>query len=94
MNHDEKQYRKAVALRYRADKNRAPQVTAKGRGLMAEKIIELARKSGVPVHQDVDLVQILSRLDVNDEIPPETYIIVAEILAWIYRMNQKAASQE
>ena len=79
--------KRAVALRYDRHRDQAPRVTAKGRGPVAEKIIELARQAGVPVKEDHDLVEVLSHLDLNAEIPPETYVVVAEILAWVYRVN-------
>lgn len=85
-----KKRRKTVAIRYDEKKDQAPRVTAKGEGLLAERILELAKEAGVPVREDADLVEVLSRLDLNEEIPPETYVIVAEILAWIYKLNQKA----
>ncbi len=80
---------KAVALRYDKESNRAPVVIGKGEGLIAERIIALAREHDIPVHADADLLEILSRLKINEEIPPETYILVAEILAFIYRANEK-----
>ncbi|VAW33681.1 Uncharacterized homolog of the cytoplasmic domain of flagellar protein FhlB [hydrothermal vent metagenome] len=80
---------KAVALRYDQESNRAPVVIGKGEGLIAERIIALAREHDIPIHADADLVEILSRLKVNEEVPPETYILVAEILAFIYRANEK-----
>ncbi len=87
---DEKQARrKAVALKYIPKKDRAPKVTAKGSGLIAEKIIELAREHGIPLKEDPALVQILAQLDLYQEIPPAVYIIVAEILAFVYSMNKK-----
>ena len=87
---DEKQARrKAVALKYTPKKDRAPKVTAKGSGLIAEKIIELAREHGIPLKEDPALVQILAQLDLYQEIPPSVYIIVAEILAFVYSMNKK-----
>ncbi|HVO95158.1 MAG TPA: EscU/YscU/HrcU family type III secretion system export apparatus switch protein, partial [Terriglobales bacterium] len=60
---------------------------AKGRGYLADKILELARLHNIPIRQDKNLVQILSRLDLGDEIPPEVYRVVAEILAFIYRLS-------
>ena len=80
---------KAVALRYDNESSRAPVVIGKGEGLIAERIIALAREHDIPIHADADLVEILSRLKMNEEIPPETYILVAEILAFIYRTNEK-----
>lgn len=83
------QSKQAVALRYRPGESSAPKVTAKGRGYLAEQILDLARKHNVPVREDKDLLQVLSRLDLNQEIPHEVYRAVAEILAFIYRMSQQ-----
>jgi flagellar biosynthesis protein len=82
-------FRQAVALHYLPKVDRAPKVTAKGSGPVAGKIIELAKKHGIPIQEDPALVQILAQLDFNQEIPPSVYGVVAEILAFIYRMNQK-----
>lgn len=79
--------KKAVALRYRPSENRAPRVTAKGQGKIAEKIIELARQHDVPIEDNPDLVEILSKVDLFAEIPPEIYAAVAEILAFVYRLK-------
>lgn len=80
---------KAVALKYTPKVDRAPKITAKGSGLIAEKIIEMAKKHKIPIREDPALVQILSQLDFNQEIPPSVYGIVAEILAFIYSANNK-----
>jgi flagellar biosynthesis protein len=79
--------RAAVALQYNAATDSAPKITAKGHGVVAEKIIALARQNGVPLRQDPDLVQVLSQLDLRQEIPPSLYQVVAELLAFIYRLN-------
>jgi len=81
--------KKAVALKYDREKDTAPRVTAKGTGLIAEKIVELAEKEGIPITEDPDLVTALAQLDFHDEIPPELYRAVAEILAFAYRINSK-----
>ncbi len=81
--------RQAVALRYEPKKEAAPRLVAKGRGYLAEKIIELARLYDIPIRQDKKLLQILSRLDLEEEIPPEVYKAVAEILAFIYRLSNR-----
>ncbi|MFQ5740289.1 MAG: EscU/YscU/HrcU family type III secretion system export apparatus switch protein [Acidobacteriota bacterium] len=78
---------KAVALRYDPDHSGAPRVTAKGEGLLAEKLIEIAKKHGVPIREDRNLVQVLSQLDLDREIPPQLYVAVAEILAFVYRVS-------
>ncbi|HRR41912.1 MAG TPA: EscU/YscU/HrcU family type III secretion system export apparatus switch protein [Syntrophales bacterium] len=79
----------AAAIRYNPLKDSAPRLTAKGSGLIAEKIIDLAKKHGIPVREDPALVQVLSSLEIDQEIPPELYRTVAEILAFIYRMNNR-----
>ena len=76
---------KAVALKYETEKDSAPRVVAKGRDVIAEKIIETARAHNVPLYEDKNLVQVLEALDLDTEIPPELYRAVAEVLAFIYR---------
>jgi len=80
---------KAAALKYIAGKDRAPRVTAKGSGILAQKIIELAQKHGIPVKEDPVLMEILAKLDFYQEIPPSIYVVVAEILAFVYSMNNR-----
>jgi flagellar biosynthesis protein len=80
---------KAAALKYERGVNAAPQVVAKGSGLIAEKIISLAMENGVPVHEDHNLIEILSTIDLYEEIPAELYKAVAEILAFVYKMSGK-----
>jgi len=80
--------RKAVALRYNEAKEAAPRVIAKGAGLIAERILEIARENGVQTYEDPDLVAILSKLDINTQIPEELYRAVAEVLAFVYRVNK------
>ena len=84
--------KKAVALRYDQEKEAAPKVIGKASGLLAEKLIEIANEHGIPIHEDTDLVEILSRLDLQQEIPPTTYVVVAEILAFVYRTNERYRS--
>lgn len=81
--------RRAVALKYDMGKDRAPRVTAKGKGYLAEKIIEVAEEHGIPLHEDRELSQVLEALDLDTEIPTELFQAVAEVLAFIYRMNKK-----
>ncbi len=86
---EKKSMPKAVALKYIPQKDRAPKVTAKGSGFLAQKIIDLAQKHGIPIKEDPALIQILAQLDLNQEIPPAVYIIVAEILVFVYSLNKK-----
>jgi flagellar biosynthesis protein len=85
---DEK--RKAVALRYDKEQDAAPRVTAKGEGFVADKIIELASESGVQLYEDAALVEVLSAVDLEREIPEELYKAVAEVLAFIYMLDNNA----
>lgn len=78
----------AAAIKYDATKNRAPEVAASGQGAIAEKIIEIAREKGIPIQYDPDLVQVLAKLKVGSEIPVELYRAVAEILAYVYSLNE------
>lgn len=81
--------KKAAALRYKRGQDRAPVLVAKGKGVLAERIIELARELGIPLKEDPKVVEMLSALELNREIPPELYKAVAEILVFIYRMSEK-----
>jgi flagellar biosynthesis protein len=85
----ENKLKKAVALKYEPGQDSAPKMTAKGQGLIAERIIELAKKEGIPIQEDPDLVRALVQLDFMEEIPPELYRSVAEILAFVYGLNRK-----
>ena len=89
MDQKTKDRQQAVALRYQPERDRAPKLVAKGQGYLAEKILELARQHHIPVREDKNLLQILSRLDLNQEIPAEVYKAVAEILAFIYRLSNR-----
>lgn len=78
----------AVALKY-APGDQAPKVVAKGRGLIADEIIARAKEHGVFVHESPELVTLLSQVDIDDHIPPALYVAVAELLAWLYQVEQK-----
>ena len=79
--------KQAIALEYNPS-DEAPKVIATGKGILAEKIIEKARESDVPVHRDDKLADTLSRLDIGDMIPPELYEVVAEILVFVDSMDK------
>lgn len=82
----------AVALAYRAGRA-APTVVAKGRGLLAEAIIERAKEAGVYVHESSELVSLLMQVDLDQHIPPQLYLAVAELLAWLYRLEHGMVDQ-
>jgi flagellar biosynthesis protein len=77
----------AVALAYHAG-DVAPKVVAKGRGVVAQMIIERAKEAGIYVHESRELVSLLMQVDLDERIPPELYLVVAELLAWLYRLEQ------
>ena len=85
---------KAVALKYVPKQDRAPKVTAKGSGVVADKIIQLAKEHGIPIKEDPALTEVLSQLDFYQEIPPSVYTVVAEILAFVYSMNNRWSSSQ
>lgn len=87
MTDDRSRIEQAVALLYDSAKSTAPKVVASGRGALAAKIIEKARESGVQIVEDPDLLEVLGRIPVGEEIPMELYQAVAEILAFVYRVN-------
>jgi flagellar biosynthesis protein FlhB len=80
----------AIALRYRKAEGRAPRVTAKGKGQLAELMRELARENGIPIVEDVPLARLLYRkVKVGREIPAQTYKAVATLLAFVYRVTRR-----
>lgn len=79
----------AVALKY-APGQAAPTVVAKGRGLIADEIIARAKEHGIYVHESPELVALLSQVNLDDQIPPQLYIAVAELLAWLYQVEEGA----
>ncbi len=78
----------AIALAY-GQGDGAPKVVAKGRGLIAQAIIERAKQSGVYVHESADLVGLLMQVELDQQIPPQLYLAVAELLAWLYRLEHE-----
>lgn len=77
----------AVALAYRSHDS-APKVVAQGRGLIAQAIIERAKQHGIFVHESEELVGLLMQVELDQHIPPQLYLAVAELLAWIYRLER------
>lgn len=92
---NEKKYvrKEAIALSYNPTKNSSPTVVAKGRGKIADTILERAELHDVPIYEDPNLVQLLGQLDLNTSIPEELYQAVAEVFAFIYRLDEKHSSQ-
>lgn len=87
MGQDKSNNKKAVALNYMPGE-RAPKVIAKGQGHIADRIIDIANESQVPVHKDENLLSSLSNLDIGEFIPPELYEVVAEVLVYVDEMDR------
>lgn len=85
---DRPERKNAVAIRYDKKKDGAPKVVAKGAGIVADNILAAAHKHGVPVYQNRTLSAMLMAVDLDREIPPELYRAVAEVLAYVYRLDQ------
>jgi flagellar biosynthesis protein len=85
----EEKIQKAVALRYNKEKDKAPKVVAKGKGEIAQKIIQIAKENELPIKKDEDLVELLTKIDLDREIPPNLYKAVAEVFSFIYNITNK-----
>ena len=86
-------YRSAVALAYREGQI-APKVLAKGRGLIAQEIIKRVKEAGIYVHESSELVSLLMQVNLDERIPPQLYVAVAELLAWLYRLDQQKGKNQ
>lgn len=88
-DHDKNEkLKQAVVIRYDKDQDMAPRVTAKGRGYVADHIISLGKQHSVPLYQNKTLTSMLMAIEIDKEIPPELYSAIAEVLAYIYRLDQ------
>ncbi|SMC67034.1 flagellar biosynthesis protein [Sporomusa malonica] len=84
---------KAVAITYDEHENKAPKVVAKGIGFTASKILNLAKEHGIPIYQNKTLTGMLMAVELDREVPPELYQAVAEVLAYIYRLDQQVGKR-
>lgn len=89
MGADNKPPKKAVALRYDHEKDTAPRIVASGRGALAETIVSVAKENDVPMQEDKALVETLIAFEIGKEIPPELYEVVAEVLAFVQRLDKR-----
>jgi len=88
MSEDDKKHLQAVALKYNLEN--APKVVAKGDGIVAEKIVEIAEEHGITLYQDSELVKLLSRIEIDEEIPSNLYQAVAVVLSFVFQLNGKS----
>ncbi|MFD2655303.1 MULTISPECIES: EscU/YscU/HrcU family type III secretion system export apparatus switch protein [Gracilibacillus] len=93
MTEQERYRKRAAALQFDAETDVAPKVTATGKGYVAEEILDRAKKNHIPIQSDPSLVELLSELNINEQIPEELYQVVAEVFAYIYQVDQKAAEK-
>lgn len=84
----------AIALRYDVEKDKAPLILASGRGPIAEEILRLAEENKIPLYEDPELAKLLSKLELDAEIPPELYTLVAEVLFFVYKLDRMAEKRE
>ena len=94
LNLPSKEKVRAVAVKYELKKSKAPKIIALGRGSIAEDILKLAEEHRVPLYEDKTLVNLLAKLEINDEIPPELYTLVAQILAFAYQLEAAAKKKK
>lgn len=80
--------KKAVALKYDRQSDNAPRVVAKGKGASAENIIQIAQLHDLPIHKDEDLVELLSKVELDREIPEKLYVAVVEVFSFIYKITK------
>lgn len=90
----EKSDLKTVVLKYDADKSKAPKVTGFGRGKIAENILKVAEDNKVPFYEDESLVELMSKLSINSEIPPTLYGLVAEVLSYVFKLDRLAKKRK
>jgi flagellar biosynthesis protein len=90
----EKAPKTAVALRYEPEKEQAPLVVAAGKGTVAQEILKIAEENNIPLYEDPNLAQLLSKIEINMEIPAQLYTLVAEVLSFVYRLDQMASKRK
>lgn len=88
-SNSQSEIKKAAALKYDMEKDDAPKLIAKGKGDIAEKIIETAAEHDIPIQEEQDIIEVLTRLNIGEEIPEKLYEAVAEILSFIYLLEEK-----
>ncbi|MEK4823616.1 EscU/YscU/HrcU family type III secretion system export apparatus switch protein [Niallia sp. FSL W8-0951] len=86
--------KEAIALTYEQQKHASPTVIAKGKGVIAEQILERAKKENIPIQEDPSLVELLSKLNINEQIPEDLYMTVAEVFAFIYALEKEVTEKE
>ncbi|TVQ70558.1 MAG: flagellar biosynthesis protein FlhB [Oceanospirillales bacterium] len=91
---DDVSKKQAVALKYDQEKGTAPKVIAKGKGLIAEQIIALAEEHDIHIHENPELLEVLIRLELGDEIPETLYKAIAEVIAFAYNLKNSTNKEQ
>ena len=91
---EKKGLRSAVAVRYNIEKDKAPFVVAAGQGTIAEEILRVAEDNKIPLYEDKKLVDLLSKIELDTAVPPELYILVAQVLFFVYKLDKMAEKRE
>ena len=86
--------RTAVAVRYDVEKDKAPLILASGRGAVADEILRVAEENKIPLYENRDLANILAKLEIDTEIPTQLYVLVAEVLFFVYKLDKMAEKRE
>lgn len=86
--------RTAVALRYDVEKDKAPLILATGRGAVADEILRIAEENKIPLYENKGLANLLAKLEIDTEIPPQLYVLVAEVLFFVYKLDKMAEKRE
>lgn len=86
--------RTAVAMRYDIEKDKAPLILASGRGAVADEILRIAEENKIPLYENRDLATLLAKLEIDTEIPPQLYVLVAEVLFFVYKLDKMAEKRE
>jgi len=94
LSHDNDEPRSVVALRYDIEKDAAPVILAAGRGKMAEDIMDLAEDNHIPFYEDKGLADLLLKLEIDTEVPPELFVLVAEVLAFVFKLEQMSEKRD
>ena len=84
----------AIAIRYEMDKDSAPLIVASGKGVVADEILRIAQENKIPLHENPTLAQMLGKLQIDMPVPPELYVLVAQVLFFVYQLDRMAAKKE
>jgi flagellar biosynthesis protein len=86
--------RTAVAMRYDVETDKAPLILASGRGAVADEILRIADDNKIPLYENKELANMLAKLEIDNEIPPQLYVLVAEVLFFVYKLDKMSEKRE